>query len=576
MTRTVLSFLFIAIVLSLKAQVHPLSKSDSGIVIKSLEKYEYLLEENDLRGASGALNDAAFVYWNNNHYQQAADYYEKSLELNEQVANENGIAMLNNNLGMLNADLGNYEKSLDHFTRTLAARRANKEEVGMVSALVNMSVVLNRLDRYDESIKALEEALDLSRERYDINQMRSVYGMLSETYEKMGDAEKSLYYFEYYKAMNKEVQGEEVKETKKQLVQERIEKELIATQKENELLKKQLEIKRQEEEIQKKDSINQSLYSNLSRKEVEIQLLEKSKQVSELEAKAQQEANQKLKYFRNSLIVVAGALFVITILILINVRKTKKHRDELADKNVRIENQRQELETANHTKDRIFSIISHDLRSPIKSLQGFFTYIDVFDIPDDLKSALSGMESELVNSASLLDNLLAWSKSQIQKHDPEITEFNIKPIVDETIQLLQTAAEKKKIKLVANVTEEDILVTDPQMLKIAIRNLLQNAIKFTPIGGEVALLYVADDQGTYVKVKDSGIGMSFQKMQSLFDIKTNRSSEGTAKEKGSGLGLILTKELVEQAGGEINVESTVGHGTEFSIQFSKVQKTQLV
>lgn len=561
--------------------MHPLSKSDSGIVIKSLDKFDYLLKANDLRGASGALNDVAFVFWNNNHYKQAAEYYERSLKLNEQVANENGMAMINNNLGMLYADLGNYEKSLSCFTKTLAARRSNKESAGIISALINMSVVLNNLGKYSESIGHLSEALDLAREQYDKEQMRSVYGMMSETYEKMGDVEKSLAYFQLYKTFHEEIQREEIKTVNKELQQERVAKQILEAEqviKENEILKQEIELYKKETEIQVKDSINQSLYSNLSLKELEITLLERDKRLSQLEAEAQNATNQRLtaqtSYLRNTLIIVLIAVSIIAFLIWTNIRKTKQHNEELAAKNASIEKQRQELEVANHTKDRIFSIISHDLRSPIKSLQGFFNYIDLFDIPDELKLALSGMESELINSTALLENLLAWSKSQINKHDPDIKEFDVHEVVEETMRLLQQTSAKKGVNLVNHIKSGETLYSDPQMVNIAVRNIVQNAVKFTPIDGTVQVSLDNDGQDTCLVIKDSGVGMTKEKISTLFDIKTNRSSLGTAREKGSGLGLILTKELVQQAGGRIEVSSVVGEGTEFRLRFVGVRQKQ--
>ena len=120
-----LSVLVVCLLFSyaINAQIHPLSRSDSGIVVKSLAKYERLKAESDYRGASSALNDVAFIYWNNNHYAQAASYYELSLSLNKRIGNENGIAMINNNLGMLYSDLGRYNESLQKFTETLGKKQ---------------------------------------------------------------------------------------------------------------------------------------------------------------------------------------------------------------------------------------------------------------------------------------------------------------------------------------------------------------------------------------------------------------------------------------------------------------------
>jgi len=579
MLRVILAFFFILIFWSGHAQEYPLSKSDSGIVFKSLEKYEALIAKDDFRGASGALNDVAFVYWNNNHYAEAATYYEKSLVLNERVSNENGIAMINNNLGMLYADIGRYEESLAAFTKTLAARRASNEPAGVISALVNISVVLNNLHKYSESIKHLSEAIDIARELYDKHQMRSVYGMLSETYEKMGEVEKSLQYFELYKSFHEDIQRAEIKGMNRELAEERLEKQVLEAdkaKKEIELLKQQLEIYEKEAQLQAKDSINQSLYSNLSRKEVEIELLERDKELTAMAAAAREAENKKLQsqkaYLRNSLIITILAVLVIGILILINIFRSRKYNKELLQKNESIEVQRRELEIANETKDRIFSIISHDLRSPIGSLEGFFFYvIDDFEMSDDLRKALNSVQNQLTNSASLVDNLLNWSRSQIKKEEPHIEEVEVAKLVEETFRLLRHQATTKQIELISNLSPTDRLISDTQMVNIVVRNLVQNAIKFTPKGGTVIVDFETDQKGDCLKIFDNGIGMDEQKIASLFNISTNHSTLGTEHEMGSGLGLILCKELIEKVGGLIEVSSQPGNGTEFSLRFTKTE-----
>lgn len=565
--RRVIYFILILFSFSIFGQQHPLSKSDSGIIHQNLEKYDFLLKKPDVRGASGALNDIAFVFWNNNHYQSAADYYEKSLVLNEQVANENGVAMINNNLGMLYADLGEYEKSLKSFTKTLAARRAVKSEVGVISALVNISVVLNNLERYEESVVNLSEALDISRELYDINQMRSVYGMLSETYEKMGQVEESLKYFELYKTFHEEIQRETVKSINKVLEQERLQKEVVEAenvQKENELLRKKLE-------IYEKDSLNQELYADLTRNEIAIQLLEKEKESSELEAATQELKNQQLtnekKNFMILAIIIISSILIISALVLYNLRRTKRYAAKLREKNIAIELQRVELEKTNNLKDRMFSIIAHDLRSPIGSLQGFFLAIDHFNVGDELRKALGSVESQLTSSATLLDNLLSWSRSQIQNSEPKIESVEVRDLVDESIKLLQFQASKKEVELVNNVDNKAVLESDRDMINIVIRNLIQNAVKFTPKGGNVTIAFEVDHGHKFINVSDTGVGMDQQKIEKLFDIRTNRSSDGTEQEKGSGLGLILCKELIEKIDGLIEVSSKPGIGSTFKLKF---------
>ncbi|MFY0599614.1 MAG: tetratricopeptide repeat protein [Cyclobacteriaceae bacterium] len=556
------------------SQKHPLSKSDSGIIHHNIEKYDFLLEKNDIRGASGALNDVAFVYWNNNHYQEAAEYYEKSLTLNKQVSNENGVAMINNNLGMLYADLGDYQKSLDNFNKTLAARRAGKEPIGIISSLINMSVVLNNLERYEESVVHLSEALDISRELYDKHQMRSVYGMLSETYEKMGEVDKSLKYFDLYKTFHEEIQRETVKVINEELKKEKLQKQVVEAEKakkENELLRKELEIYKQDQLIQSKDSLNQELYSDLSKNQIAIQLLENEKRVSELEAASQELKTEQLIVERRNLIItvliIIISVLIISVLVLIVLRKTKKHAASLSKKNQAIEIQSIALREANDLKDKMFSIIAHDLRSPISSLQGFFMAIDSFEVGEELRGALGSVESQLTSSATLLDNLLTWSRSQIQNADPIIENVDVRALVDESFQLLQFQAEKKNVKLTNLISDDCQLRSDKNMINIVIRNLVQNAVKFTPKGGEVKVGFEVDRGHKLISISDTGVGMDQDKIEKLFDISTNRSTEGTNREKGSGLGLILCKELIEKIDGLIEVSSKPGTGSVFRLKF---------
>ncbi|HCX23263.1 MAG: hypothetical protein CMB80_10275 [Flammeovirgaceae bacterium] len=553
------------------SQEHPLSKSDSGIVFKSLEKYEYLSENKDWRGASEALNQVAFVYWNNNHYGSAAEYYEQSLELNRRIGNENGMAMINNNLGMLYADLGRYEESLESFKKTLASRKSNKEQIGIISASINMSVVLNNLQRYDESIERLMEALDIARELYDEEQMRSVYGMLSETYEKAGDVEKSLQYFELYRSFHEDINKRKIAEVNAELSTERKEKELVEAEKnrqEIEALKKQLELY---SEIESQDSLNQSLFGKLTKREMEMELLEKTKELAEIRANEEARQNEKLQTRQNylTIIIVLVVLFfiVLTVVIVRYNRRITRYNEKLKSRNSEIANQKIELLTANRTKDRIFSVMSHDLRSPISSLRGFFQYIDEFDVSDELRQALGSIESQISNSATLLDNLLVWSRSQLDNSDPRVEDFEISPVVDQSLRLLSPLAKKKGVKLINQVNDDLLIHSDERFVDITLRNLIQNAIKFTPKGGEVNVVLESVDNISVLKIRDTGVGMSPDKIKTLFDITTNRTTDGTNNEKGSGLGLIICKELIEKVGGFIEVSSEPGAGTEFSLKF---------
>jgi signal transduction histidine kinase len=171
----------------------------------------------------------------------------------------------------------------------------------------------------------------------------------------------------------------------------------------------------------------------------------------------------------------------------------------------------------------------------------------------------------------LLENLLSWSISQIKKEEPRIEDVAVADVVEENFQFLKIHADKKNQVLINSVKKGSILQTDRQILTIVLRNLIQNAIKFTPKGGRVEVAFDSTEWVATIRVVDNGLGMTAEKIKTLFSISKNRSSSGTDKEKGSGLGLILCKELVEKANGMIDVESTPNKGTTFKLKFNKVK-----
>ncbi|MEN7550265.1 ATP-binding protein [Rapidithrix thailandica] len=559
-------------------QIQPLSRSDSGKVATYLSKHHEYLSKNNYKEASRMLNDAAFIYWNHNNYNEAIQYYERSLSLNAKLENENGVAMIHNNLGMLYGDIQDYESSLKHFTKTLAARKAGHEPVGMISALINRSIAYSNLKKYDLAIEDLQQALTTARELNDVNQMKSVYGMLSETYEKKGDVEQTLKYFELYKSFHEQLQRNKVNKLSQELKEESIQKKLALAEKqakELELLKKQMEIKEKEKEIHEVESINQNLYTHLSKKELEVTLLKREREIQSAEALLKEKENQVLKqekaYIRNLSIIVSLSLLSIAGLLFFFLRKGARQNKRLHEQNLSIEKQKQELAHSNEVKNKIFSIIAHDLRSPISSLQSFFYIIDDFDFSEELTRIFLQLKTRLSASADLLENLLHWSRTQMQELKPQFDKVAMYEVVEQNSRLLASLAEAKSIRLSNEVPASLHALADPDMLKIVVRNLMQNAIKFTPHGGEVKISGTQLSEKIRLSITDNGIGMTQDKIDSLFDFSSNKSTYGTAKEKGTGLGIVLSAELVRISQGAIHVESQPNQGTTVELTFKSYE-----
>lgn len=218
------------------------------------------------------------------------------------------------------------------------------------------------------------------------------------------------------------------------------------------------------------------------------------------------------------------------------------------------------------TKDKLFSIIAHDLRSPFNSIIGFSELL--IDNSDDILLEDSEQYSKIINSAAkntliLLDNLLNWAKSQTGQlsFNPEKILFS--EVIQEIITLSKTIAKSKNITLECSCSDNLEIFADVNMLNTVVRNLISNAIKFTNIGGHIKVCAELKQNHVEITISDNGIGINKEKCSELFSITSNTTTLGTADENGSGLGLVLCKEFIQKNNGDIWVESEENKGSNF-------------
>jgi PAS domain S-box-containing protein len=231
----------------------------------------------------------------------------------------------------------------------------------------------------------------------------------------------------------------------------------------------------------------------------------------------------------------------------------------------------QQLQELIVTRDKLFSIIAHDLRGPIGN---FLPILDLLtgskDIDEETKKIfIEELKKAARSTFSLLENLLSWSRSQANAILLKSALFVINNTIRDNIDLLLSSAKNKSITISQKISEELSIYADPDTVNLVIRNLLTNAIKFTPDNGTITVS--AHDNGRQIEVEiaDTGVGMTKEVVDILFTSKTFRTTRGTHDEKGSGLGLILCKDFVERNGGEIHVESVVGEGSRFIFTLPK-------
>jgi signal transduction histidine kinase len=240
--------------------------------------------------------------------------------------------------------------------------------------------------------------------------------------------------------------------------------------------------------------------------------------------------------------------------------------------NQQLQASEENLKQLNATKDKFFSIISHDLKNPFTSLLSISELMatDYKNLDEDEKEhGIKGVHDSATRIYNLLENLLTWARSQTGKITYNPACFDIKEVVDDNMMLHKEQAAKKHLSLEYSGTASILAHGDAAMISTVIRNLLSNAIKFTPDGRTIRIM-VEEIEGKWkISIKDQGVGISKENQGKIFQIEKKYKTEGTSGEKGTGLGLLICKEFVEKNGGTLVVESKEGEGSTFSFTVPK-------
>lgn len=249
----------------------------------------------------------------------------------------------------------------------------------------------------------------------------------------------------------------------------------------------------------------------------------------------------------------------------------RKQSEVIAEKAKLLEEQKAELAELNSLKTRLFSVIAHDLRSPMYAMRNLFRNIHQQNLPArEVKTMVPDVLMDLNYTIGLMENLLQWSKTQMQSAAARPAEVDISKMIIEVLQLMRLQAEAKQI-YIGNKNDGAVLAfADKDMIQLVLRNLISNAIKFTPQQGSVEVGVNEAPSFVEVYVQDSGIGISKEAMQKISE--TNfYTTKGTSSESGTGLGLMLCKEFVNKNGGQMHIESIPGKGSIFSFTLPRGQ-----
>lgn len=264
---------------------------------------------------------------------------------------------------------------------------------------------------------------------------------------------------------------------------------------------------------------------------------------------------------RNRLIDLGQTMFEVVALfclIVIYLKTNYKREKSLAKE------RQEQLEETNEAKNKLFSIVAHDLKAPLAAIENYLELLGQISLSPEEKGTI---EKDLLRStrqtSELLQNILSWSKDQMNGVAVHLQQIFVQQTLDNTIRVQQNLATDKCISFIHDISPDLQVIADPNMLQLVIRNLLNNAVKFTPAGGQIKLSCMNNEDQCILVIQDNGIGISSGE-DDIFSFKSN-GTYGTNNEKGVGLGLSLTKTYVELQGGELWFESEPGKGTTFYV-----------
>ncbi|MBN8670349.1 MAG: tetratricopeptide repeat-containing sensor histidine kinase [Chitinophagales bacterium] len=559
------------------------------------ERYNQNLQSAKVR------SNIANIYYKMGNYTQALDYYLQGLKIQErEKGNKVDIATDLSNIANIYARLSDYKNALSYNSRALAINRAADAKNHIIGNLTTNAIIYNERKLYDSSLIALNEAYTIATQVKNEYLQNLLKGNMAEAYMKKGDLTKALALYQESLIVSEKLQDAEGVGVCKAGIGEVLFKQgnttsAIGYLKDALGIMQQIGVKEQARDISGKLAdiyehsgdfanaltyfkINQSLRDSLSsdeaknkaeqmvfnyeieKKQREIEILEKDKALAVAKAN-----NKNILLFAAFLGIVLAA--IIAMMFFRNAQRERRRQAEILAQKEEIETQADRLKELNDFKDVTFSVLSHDLRSPVNALTGTMMMLDEkLMTPEEFSMHKNELNNKLQSVSLLLENMLYWAQSRMKGEQKlDIEKLSMKRKALKTIAVLKDAAMQKNITLTHNIPEELIAYGDANQIDIVFRNLVSNAIKFTPDGGTITISGYTSGNTTQVSFTDTGVGMTDEQLSKLFSELTLNSTRGTGGEKGTGLGLQLCYEFIKKNGGDIVVSSTPGKGSTFTI-----------
>ena len=543
-------------------------------LVNSLSAIKIFEAQNLYEELSVAYNNLADAYLKINQADKSLEFNMKALHTREHLRDSAGIKMSTKNIAGLYSELKEHRKAIEYYETVLAMLNPETDQSLRGEVLPRIGEEYLKFKNYDKAAQYLVEGLKYNRKTKNnaglLLALNSI-GHLNLEKKNIRLAESQI--LEAYRLARAPGNTEELLKNYKLLMAlDSIKgkfQNAYKWQREYFTLKNHLDVKNQPQLPTYTDAIEEGIdYDVDTDTDTDI-----TPEIHPTINNTDQVKNLKLLSY--GLIVAFLAVLTFLLLIYLKRKSTIAYTQELENKNAQIQlqndaimKQKEHLEEINSVKDRLFSIVSHDLKDSISSIKGFLDLLKEDSISKEEFNELLPELSENANNASLLlFNLLNWSKSQMQNLEPNPELFNIQEIFYDKINLVEQKIEQKRI-VVIDESQRDFIYADKSMVEIIIQNLLTNAVKFSRVGDIITISNKVRHGKSLICVEDTGVGISKENLAKLFQ-NNNFTTVGTQNEKGTGLGLTICQELVELNNGRIWVESTENVGTKFYVELPK-------
>ncbi|MBI9055593.1 MAG: tetratricopeptide repeat-containing sensor histidine kinase [Bacteroidales bacterium] len=567
-----------------------------GNVYKRIGNYEKAMESlltshriyseiNDSTGLARLIGDLAILYSQMGEYDKSLQYNFQALEIRRRPNIEDKLICTNlMNIGIVYGCKEEHNKALQYYQEAINLVDDNTNKVLQAKLLHNMAATYHRLRKYNLAKNYYLKSLEMKEGIGGEDSKASSWNGLGTALIMLGDYEKGEeYLLKAYNFSKEKGKYKNATSAAKSLVwfykyREDYKRALFYQQMYQQVSDSLIGI----EKIRRLTEVEQKY--EVEKKEQQIAFLEKEKQVQILDLqKKTTEARQK-NLQRNFLVMVV-LLIVVVLVFVSSDNKKRKQRNKLLlkqnrtifDQRTEIVRQNDELLESNRTKDKLFQIIAHDLRSPLVSIDSLTQLIPYWIEEQDYESLgkmAKTMELSVDNILALIDDLLGWALNQQGKFPFNPESFEINEALENAIKVYAPVADVKHIRVSVHSAIEIRVFADRNMFLTIIRNILNNAIKFTPEKGKIEI--GAEHEGDFARiwVKDSGIGIPADKREKIFEL-ANGGAEGTKGEVGKGLGLFFCKEFVNLNNGDVSIESEPEQGTTISFTLPLNSNTTL-